>query len=171
MQLSGMAIATGAMTGARVGHAMALTARGVILICGGKDAGGTVLATAELYVMGTGLCIATGSMNVARYGHTATLLTDGRVLIVGGQTTGGGYVASAEYFYPPTGVPFPPAAIGHFVSALTGLTSARAGHLAVLTSNGQVLIAGGADSGDVALATTELYVPATAAEMSGVSPF
>jgi hypothetical protein len=99
MQLSGSAIAVGAMTGARVKHAMALTGMGVILICGGKDASGTVLATAELYVVGTGQCIATGNMNVARYGHTATLLTDGRILIVGGQGVGDGYLASAEYFY------------------------------------------------------------------------
>jgi hypothetical protein len=166
-----MAIATGAMTGARVSHAMAPTGMGLILICGGKDASGNVLATAELYVVGTGQCIATGSMNTPRYGHSATLLTDGRVLIVGGQTSGGGYVATAEYYYPPTGVPFPPAAVGRFVSALTGLTSARAGHHAVLTPNGQVLIAGGADSGDVALALTELYVPAMASEMAGISPF
>jgi len=171
MQISGIAIAIGAMTGARVSHAMAPTAMGVILVCGGKDADGNALATAELYVAGTGQCIATGNMNVARYGHTATLLTDGRVLIVGGQTTGGGYLSSAEYFYPPTGVPFPPAGIGKFISSLTGLTSARAGHHAVLTSNGQVLITGGADADDAALALTELYTPATAAEMSGVSPF
>jgi hypothetical protein len=159
------------MTGARVNHAAALLNMGVVLICGGLDAAGNPLATAELYIVGTGLCVATGNMNAPRYGHSATLLTDGRVLIAGGQTTAGAYLSSAEYFYPPTGIPLPSAAPGRFVSALAGLTTARSGHTALLTTNGQVLIAGGKDSGDAALALTELYVPATPAEMFGVSPF
>ena len=118
MQLSTIAIAIEAMTVQRTRHACAPTTAGVVLLCGGQDASGNAMATAELYTIGTGLCVATGAMNTPRYNHAAVLLTDGRVLIIGGQTTGGGYVASCEYFYPLT---------GQFVAALTGLSSARAG--------------------------------------------
>ncbi|HVB80387.1 MAG TPA: kelch repeat-containing protein [Candidatus Binataceae bacterium] len=162
MQLSGIAIATGAMTGKCVNHAIAQTPLGLVLITGGLDASGNVLNTAELYHPGTGQCVATGNLNTPRYNHETIALSDGRILVIGGQTTGGGYLASAEYFYIVKGV---------FLPALTGLTSARAGFKAFLTVNGQVLITGGADGGDAALALTELYVPAAAAEMAGVSPF
>jgi hypothetical protein len=68
MQISGVAIATEAMTGARVNHAVARTTMGLILICGGQYANGNVLATAELYSESTGQCIATGAMNTPRFG-------------------------------------------------------------------------------------------------------
>jgi hypothetical protein len=166
MQISGIAIARGAMTGARSAHAIARLSNGMILICGGLDASGNPLATAEIYSPDTGQCVATGVMNVKRYGHTATVLTDGRVLVVGGQTTLSAYVGSAEYFYhhERTG------RLGAFLSALIGLTTPRAGHAALLTTNGQLIVAGGSN-GSGAIALTELYVPATAAEMIGVAPF
>src|SRR6202035_3104063 len=125
MQISGVAIATEAMTGARVNHAVARTTMGLILICGGQYANGNVLATAELYSESTGQCIAT-----------------------------------CEYFYPVAGK----------FAAVAGLTAARAGHRAELLHNGLLLVAGGANSGNPALALTELYVLATAAEM-GIAPF
>lgn len=146
MEISGNANAIGAMTGPRVQAAIA-AAGGRVLICGGLDADGNVLATAELYDFRIGVSVAVGDMTVPRYGHAAVFLTDGRVLISGGQTTGGGYLASCEYFYPGVGIPNS----GRFVAGLTGLTVARAGHCAVRDQNVLVLIAGGsAPAGTVA---------------------
>jgi hypothetical protein len=55
--------------------------------------------------------------------------------------------------------------------ALKTMTGPRAGHRALLTNNGHVLVLGGSDAGHAALDIAELYVPATAAEMFGQRPF
>jgi hypothetical protein len=95
----------------------------------------------------------TGSLNTARDSHTATLLGNGTVLIAGG---GGrdGMLASAEIYHPAGR-----GASGRFHS--TGhLGQSRQGAGAILLGNGRVLIAGG-DGSSGALASAELYDPAT----------
>jgi hypothetical protein len=106
----------------------------------------------------------TGTMTTARDQATATLLCDGRVLIVGGmggRTTSSlpqrsaAPLASAELYDPSTGS----------FSQAGSLATARMGHTATLLPDGRVLIAGGVGAGSadaqLALASAELYDPAT----------
>ena len=99
----------------------------------------------------------TGSMGTSRSQHTATLLRNGKVLITGGSTLRADanfYVLSSAELYDP--------ATGTFIP--TGsMTTERVSHTATLLSNGKVLIAGGIGGlhGGIALATAELYDPAS----------
>ena len=78
------------------------------------------------------------------------VLPDGTVLVAGGRTSNGSsytYLQSAEIYNPTTGV---------FTALKNTMTAARFAHAAAIV-NGKVLIAGGANTGD--LATAELYDP------------
>ena len=94
-------------------------------------------------------------MLVARWSHTATLLTNGLVLIAGG-TTANEYpdnpfraTNSSELYDPATGT-----------STATGfMTDAQAGPIAILLTNGLVLVAGGRNDGGSILSRAELYDP------------
>ena len=127
-----------------------------MLVAGGFD--GTTanapLALAELYDPNSGSWTPTGSMLEARYDHTATLLPNGMVLVAGGARTNGAGLASSELYDPVTGT-----------WTTTGNMSApRVYHTATLLANGKVLVAGsfvGSSEGVIALASAELYDPAT----------
>ncbi len=84
--------------------------------------------------------------------HAATLLQGGDVLVSGG-SNGEEALASVELIDPQVGT----------VTALGDLTTSRAGHTATPLADGLVLVAGGtaADGTDSALASAELYDPAT----------
>jgi hypothetical protein len=81
--------------------------RGDILIAGGEDAHGTVLATAELYDPVTKVFTSIGSMTTPRALFTATLITRGKrkgwVLLAGGIDNSGTALTSAELFNPKKG--------------------------------------------------------------------
>jgi hypothetical protein len=154
--------ATGNMTNGRVFHTATLLADGKVLIVGGcanltllLDCILPALSSAELYDPVMGNFTPTGSMTTGRAaGFTATLLPNGKVLIVGGTTdpSRGVFVATDAELYDPL--------TGNF--ARTGdLNVRREGHTATLLANGKVLIAGGVDSGDEAIASAELYDPET----------
>jgi hypothetical protein len=62
-----------------------LLPNGLVLVTGGKDAAGVVLASAELFdpVSGT-WSTTTNNLTTAREAHTATLLPNGTMLVTGG---------------------------------------------------------------------------------------
>ena len=129
---------------------------GLILIVGGLDADGNPLASAEIYNPATRVfTLIDGALNTARYGHAAIETVGGAVFIIGGQGAGAAYLASVEVFTPGAN----PAVTGTFATASNGLSSARANMAAELLSGGDILITGGADSGDATLALAEVYAP------------
>src|SRR5438093_3690208 len=83
----------------RTGHAATVLADGRVLITGGRDNAGTIVATAEVFDPADQTSTAIGVLNTPRIDHTATLLADGRVLIAGG-TSASGAITSAEIFDP-----------------------------------------------------------------------
>ena len=132
----------------RTGHAATALADGRVLITGGRDSAGTIVATAEVFDPANQTSTAIGMLNTARIDHTATLLADGRVLIAGG-TSVSGALTSAEIFDPAN-----PGAGFRVLSATMG--AARARHTATRLHNGTVLIAGGDAAG-----TAEIFKPTT----------
>src|SRR5437764_8013301 len=117
----------------RSAHKATALSDGRVLITGGRNTAGIVIADTEIFNPNTGESSAVAPMGTARVDHTATLLKDGRVLITGG-TNATGTLNSAEIFDPSTGT----------FSAVSGrLNMARARHTATLLSSGKVLIAGG----------------------------
>lgn len=107
--------ATGSMTHARYLHTATQLSpahvsghhAGDILITGGEDGTGTVLATAEVYDPVAATFTAVGTMTTARALHTAVLITSGPkkgyVLIAGGINNAGKTLSTAELFNPKTG--------------------------------------------------------------------
>lgn len=137
--------ATASMNSIRSSHRATLLNDGRVLVTGGADTGGTVLAAAEMYNPAIGSFATTGDMKETRAYHTATLLNNGKVLVTGGGDTSGVPSSTAELFDPATGT---------FV--LTGsMGAARTGHTATLLSNGKVLVTGGLSD------TAELFDPTT----------
>ena len=117
----------------RRGHNATALSDGRVLITGGRNTAGIVIADAEIFDPNTGESSAVAPMATARVDHTATLLKDGRVLITGGSNATG-TLNSVEIFDPNTGT----------FSAVGGsMNMARARHTATLLSSGKVLIAGG----------------------------
>src|SRR5436190_4176654 len=117
----------------RSAHKATALSDGRVLITGGRNTAGIVIADAEIFDPNSGGSSAVAPMGTARVDHTATLLKDGRILITGGSNATG-TLNSAEIFDPSTGT----------FSAVSGsMNMARARHTATLLSSGKVLIAGG----------------------------
>jgi hypothetical protein len=138
---------TNPMAVPRTGHAATALSGGKILLTGGHDSAGNLVAVSEIFDPATGNSTASATLTTARVNHTATLLADGRVLVAGG-TGASGALSSAEIFDPAN------ASAGF--QAVGAMTAARTGHTATLLNNGSVLIAGGE-----ATATAEIFDPAT----------
>jgi large repetitive protein len=144
--------ATGAPATGRTGFTATLFADGLVLVAGGTDKSGNVLQSAEIYSVSSGtFAPATGNLNTARTGAVAVLLPNGDVLVAGGSSDGtaNGALNSAELFDPVTGT---------FTTSSENMIAARFGATATLLSDGEVLLAGGEDSGGV-LSSAELYNP------------
>ncbi len=146
---------TGSMTAQRYYFQMVLLQTGKVLAIGGFSVIGQGIgpvASAELYDPSTGQWTPTGSMQLARAAFTATVLPNGHVLVAGGQCNCGsnGDTATAELYDPATGTWSPTGSM-----AIT-----RVNHVAVLLSDGNVLVAGGYN-GNNTDNTAEVYDAAT----------
>lgn len=146
-QSSGTWAHTGTLNFPRIGHTATLLTNGQVLVAGGEDSQGHLIAAAELYNPSTGTWAVTGSLATPRYDHTATLLANGEVLVAGGVNAG--YLATAELYNPSTGQ----------WTATGTMTVPRAFAGAALLKNGQVLMAGGSNLEGTSNATAELYTP------------
>src|SRR5207248_6750431 len=129
----------------RTAHAATALTDGRILITGGRDSAGNIVAVSETFDPATETSTAGATLTTPRVDHTATLLPNGKVLVAGG-TGASGSLSSAEIFDPASGFRTLSAAMG----------AARAKHTATLLNNGAVFIAGGDDAG-----TAEIFDPAT----------
>src|SRR5882762_9795141 len=132
----------------RTAHVATALSDGRIMITGGRDNTGNLVAASEIFDPVTQTSTAGATLNTARVDHTATRLADGRVLVAGG-TGDSGALTSAEIFDPAN-----PAA--GFQMVASPMTSARTHHTATLLNNGSVLIAGGETGG-----TAEIFDPTT----------
>src|SRR5437762_3605842 len=131
----------------RTAHAATALSDGSILITGGRDSAGNIVAVSEIFDPATETSTAGATLTTPRVDHTATLLADGRVLVAGG-SNGSGSLNSAEIFD------------GSGFHVLPTMGAARARHTATLLNNGTVFIAGG-DATGTANGTAEIFDPAT----------
>jgi hypothetical protein len=148
---------TGPLGVGRQIHTATLLTDGGVLVAGGYASGDGPIASATRYDPRTRVFSQTGSMLNARGSHTATLLPDGDVLVAGGGSaswTGGAgsFFAAAELYDPKTGS-FKP----------TGsMSTARESHTATRLADGRVLVAGGEDRWDHAVASEVVNHPPAA---------
>jgi N-acetylneuraminic acid mutarotase len=147
----------GALAEARWYPKATLLPSGEVLVTGGyQPIPPLYLESAELYDPVSQTWSTTGSLVEARLGQTSTLLHDGKVLIAGGVNTGG-KLASTELYYA-SDSPFLPDRFG----LISPMSVGRAGHTATRLPSGKILIAGGSSTNTTALASAEIYDPATA---------
>jgi hypothetical protein len=140
---------------ARRRHTATRLGDGRVVVAGGLGTDGAPLATVEVFDPVT-LSWSTpdATLATARSGHSATI-ADRLLLVAGGTSTRGAALASAELLDPATLT----------WTAVGSMLEARTGHAAVVLGTGAVLVVGGAvptGDGERALASCELYDPATA---------
>ena len=137
---------------ARALHTATLLGNGQVLVAGGEQDGVKSLDSLEMFDPSRSLFTPAGTMTSPRQGHSATLLPDGRVLIVGGYDgVHRRYLNNAEIYDPRTGR----------CTSAGQLNEPRQLHTAILLPDGRVLIAGGVAGPTGALASAEVYAPAT----------
>ena len=96
-------VLTGSLNTARQNHTATLLRNGKLLVAGGSDDNGTVLASAELYDPTTGTWSLTGLMTAPHAGHFAFALPSGAVLVIGGDQPCCQTNITAELYDPDTG--------------------------------------------------------------------
>ncbi|MCZ6599037.1 MAG: hypothetical protein O7B99_15475 [Planctomycetota bacterium] len=135
----------GTMQHPRSEHSGTLLADGRVLLFGGVDDTGAVVASGDLWDPATGLAVPIAPMSTPRVLHTATLLSDGRVFVAGGVT----YFDPADVFFTldtalsSTEIYDP--ATDSWQPGPT-LTERLAHHAASLLASGDVLITGGIEA-------------------------
>src|SRR5437667_4127716 len=111
----------------RTGHVATALSDGRILITGGRDNAGNLVAASEIFDPQTQTSAASATLATARVDHSATGLVDGRVLVAG-CTGNSGPLSSAEFFDPAN-----PGA--GFQVVASPITAARTRHTATLLNN------------------------------------
>ncbi len=151
---------------AHYGALAATLPSGQVLVAGGANFKGNFLTSAELLDPATDtftkLTDAGQSLTEARELGAAATLPSGEVLIAGGYNISSGYLASAELFNPLTD------AFTKLTGSAESLAEARSFGITAALPDGQVLIAGGANSTGF-LSSAELFFPAAQAQISGGS--
>jgi uncharacterized protein YjdB len=153
------------MSAVRFGASAVLLNSGSVLIAGGFD-GTNLPAAAEIYSPSNREFTGSGpNLNVPRYNASATLLNNGQVLVSGGSTCSlpGCPTNAAEIFDPVANT---------FTLVSGGMNVPRFDHSATLTTNGQVVIAGGfssCTSSCTSEASTEFFDPIASTFTSGQS--
>jgi hypothetical protein len=139
---------------------------GTVLVTGGFDSSGDVLASAELYDFLTGVfAMTTGPMSTPRQQHRMVQLYTGKVLVTGGRsdpnTTLNG-LNSAELYDPATKT-FAPTTTGN-PPTVTTMNRYRRLHRSTELANGKILITGGlggtANNQSNLMLGAEIYDPA-----------
>jgi Kelch motif len=128
---------------------------GDVLVAGGNTSQSNAISSAEVYHSATDTWTSAGNMSSPRFAAVAVTLQSGKVLVVGGTNGNFGSTAldTGEVYDPSTNRWTP---VANTMSSLRGNYPAIA-----LLSNGNVLIAGGGDSSGNAVATADIYNPAT----------
>jgi N-acetylneuraminic acid mutarotase len=123
------------LTTGREEHTATLLQSGRVLIAGGTDGRGKVLASAEVYDPAKDRWSPAGSMAATRIDHTATLLPSGKVLVAGGLVLPfpAPSLASAELYDPATNA----------WTIAAPMLESRTRHTATLLPDGRVLVVGG----------------------------
>ena len=93
----------GSLNTARQNQTATLLRNGQVLVAGGSDDNGAVLASAELYDPAIGTWNITGSLVTPRAGHFAFALPSGAILVVGGDQPCCHTNITAELYDPGTG--------------------------------------------------------------------
>ena len=137
------------IAGGRALHSATLLASGEVFVAGGVDATGA--PSAATYLLTTTTIQAGPSLHTARVGHAAAVLMNGNVLLVGGATAaaGTGVLATTEIYDP----------VANTMVIGPSLATPRAEAIAVdfgSTGAESVLVAGGTDGTNPALATAEI---------------
>jgi hypothetical protein len=116
-------------------HTATLLPSGKVLVAGGTDGRGRVLASAELYDPVRNRWTSAGSMGATRIDHTATLLPSGKVLVAGGVVLPypAPSLASAELYDPSSNA----------WSMAAPMIESRTRHTATPLPDGRVLVVGG----------------------------
>jgi hypothetical protein len=130
-----------ALSAGRAGHTVTRLEDGTVLVVGGADVNGSVLATAELYDPAADTWTPVGPLSTPRVGHTASLLADGRVLVAGGTTDASDVVTAALSAVKTTEL-FDPATLAF--GAGPDLARPHVAHAAVTLASGDVVVGGGA---------------------------
>jgi hypothetical protein len=162
---------------ARRDHTATSIAADLVVVIGGRDEGGNVLASASILdVNGVDTPLPV-TLRRARFGHTATLLPDeaglgdNAILVCGGNGSGGEPLDTCELFVAPTSPREPSTYASASFAFVDGrLATGRVRHTATLLDDGAVLLVGGADveNAQVAADLFEPTVPAGRLVRTGV---
>ncbi|AUX27854.1 uncharacterized protein SOCEGT47_084520 [Sorangium cellulosum] len=135
----------------RDNHTATRLLNGRVLVAGGEKSDSATHDTAELYDPEENTWMRVRPMNVPRQYHTATLLLSGKVLVAGGTDLGYGDLGSAELYDPEENS-------WTLFEHERSMLEPRTVHAAARLPDGQVLLMGGKNEGDV-LASVARYDP------------